>query len=168
MRDRFLASVHAAVLGAWLGAAAITAFAVAPAAFEALPTRAAAGTFVGGILRAVYGGALVAAGIGIAVPALRGGKWTRVRTSMGVVLALTATASIAIAARIASMRDALGPIDALPADDPGRRAFGALHGVSILVLFAGMIAALAAIALEAAAGYATSASSSSGSGNRQE
>lgn len=164
MRERFLATAHAAVIGAWLGAAAITAFAVAPAAFEALPTRAAAGTFVGGILRAVYAGALVAGGVAIAVPVLRGGRWVRLRSVLGGTLAVAAVASIALAARIASMRDSLGPVDALPPDDPGRRAFGALHGVSILVLFAGMIAALAALALE---GYATSASSSSESGNRQ-
>ena len=148
MRDRLLTSVHTTLLAAWLGMAGIVAFAVAPAAFQALPTRSAAGSFVGGILRAVYVAALVA-GIGSAVVVrLRRGKRATVRTALAAALAITGGTSLGLAMKIASLREALGPIDALPADDPGRRMFGALHGVSVLVLFAGMLAALAAIALE--------------------
>jgi hypothetical protein len=49
------------------------------------------------------------------------------------------------------MRAAMGPIDAVPPDDPRRKAFGALHGISMLILLIGMIAAAASIALEATA-----------------
>ena len=65
-------------------------------------------------------------------------------------MAAGGAAGLAMAAKLASLRSSLGPIDALPPDDPGRRTFGALHGISIVVLLAGMLAALAAIALEAA------------------
>lgn len=150
MSDRILTAVFAALLGAWLGAAAITAFAVAPAAFEALPSRSSAGTFVGGILRAVYAGGLVAGIAGGVIIGKRGGKKRTLRVALTGTVAAAAGASLAIAAKIAAMRASLGPIDALPPDDPGRRTFGALHGISVVVLLAAMLAALAAIALEAA------------------
>jgi len=143
-------TVHAALLTLWLGSAAIVAFAVAPASFEALPTRSAAGTFVGGILRVVYAGGLIA-GIGAAaVVGQRRGKRRVLRSLlvMGVAGAGAGAGGFAMAAKIASLRESLGPIDALPPDDPGRRLFGALHGISVIVLLAGMLAALAAIVLE--------------------
>lgn len=150
MSDRILTVAFAALLGAWLGVAAITAFVVAPAAFEALPTRSAAGTFVGGILRVVYAGGLVA-GIGGAVIALRrGGRRRALRALLSGAVAAASAASFGIAAKIAALRESLGPMDAVPADDPGRRAFGALHGVSIIVLFVAMLAALGALVLETA------------------
>lgn len=149
MRDRWLSTLHATLLAAWLGAAAIVAFAVAPASFEALPTRSAAGTFVGGILRVVYIGGLVAGIGGAIVIGKRRGKRRALRTTLVAVVALGGAAGLAMAAKIASLRASLGPIDALPPDDPGRRTFGALHGISVVVLLAGMLAALAAIALEA-------------------
>lgn len=150
MRDRLLATLHATLLGAWLGAAGIVAFGVAPAAFEALPTRSAAGTFVGGVLRIVYAGAVIAGIVGAAVVGRRRGKRQPLRLALAGVIAVGGAAGLAMAAKIASLRAELGPIDALPPDDPGRRTFGALHGISVVVLLVGMVAALAAIALEAA------------------
>ena len=150
MRDRLLTTTHATLLAAWLGAAAVVAFAVAPAAFDTLPTRSAAGTFVGGLLRTVYVGAVIA-GIGAAaVVGRRRGRRRSIRLALAATVAAGGAAGLAMAAKIASLRSSLGPIDALPPDDPGRRTFGALHGISIVVLLAGMLAALAAIALEAA------------------
>lgn len=141
-------TVHAALLTLWLGSAAIVAFAVAPASFEALPTRSAAGTFVGGILRVVYAGGLIA-GIGAAaVVGQRRGKRRVLRSLLVMGVAGAGAGGFAMAAKIASLRESLGPIDALPPDDPGRRLFGALHGISVIVLLAGMLAALAAIVLE--------------------
>lgn len=149
MRDRLLATAHSTLLGLWLGAAAIVAFAVAPAAFEALPSRSAAGTFVGVLLRVVYVGALVAGvGAGVVVVKRRGRRYA-LRVALAGFVAAGGAAGLAMAAKIASLRVALGPIDALPEDDPGRRTFGALHGISIVVLLAGMLAALVAIVLEA-------------------
>lgn len=150
MSDRILTALFTALLGAWLGAAAITAFAVAPAAFEALPSRSNAGTFVGGILRVVYAGGLIAGVAGGVIIGKRGGKRRALRVALAVTVAAAAAASLGLAAKIAAMRASLGPIDALPIDDPGRRTFGALHGISVAVLLAAMLAALAAIALESA------------------
>ena len=145
----------------WLGAALLTAFSVAPASFAALPTRAEAGTFVGGILRVVYVGGLIAGIAGAWIASARGGARRPVRIALPAAVALASTASFGIAAKIGAMRDALGPMDALPPDDPQRRTFGMLHGISVLVLFVAMLAALAAIVLET---YAASISSRSPSG----
>ena len=161
MKDRVLGTVHAALLGGWLGAAAVVSFAVAPAAFEALPTRTEAGTFVGHLLRVVYAGAVIAGGVALAMSALRGGRLRAARLALPGFVAAAGAASFGIAARIAALRESLGPMDALALDDPGRRSFGVLHGVSIVVLLAAMLAAAAAIALET---YAASVSSSSASG----
>lgn len=132
----------------WLGAALLAAFSVAPAAFAALPTRAEAGSFVGGILRFVYAGGIVASVAALLVTGSRGGSRRNVRLGLAAIVALASAGSFAIAAKIGAMRAALGPIDALPPDDPQRRTFGMLHGVSVLVLFVAMVAALLAIALE--------------------
>jgi len=55
-----------------------------------------------------------------------------------------------IAARMRALRAAMVlPIDQIAADDPRRRAFGALHGYSVNVLGLAMIAALVALVLMA-------------------
>jgi hypothetical protein len=48
-----------------------------------------------------------------------------------------------IGPRIETLRADIGPsLDALPVDDPRRAAFGRLHGVSVLALGAGVLAAV--------------------------
>lgn len=147
-------------LGVWLGAALLTAFVVAPHAFASFATRAQAGEFVGGILLAVYLGALAAGLIGLGAAVMEGPR-RRARGALSGAVIVTAIASLLIRAKLAAMRAALGPIDALDPADAGRRAFGAWHGVSMLVLLAGMIAALAAVLAAYESG------TSSVSGNRQ-
>ena len=127
----------------------ITGFVVAPHAFASLATRAQAGDFVGGILRVIDGAALAAGSIAIGVAVLRGGRFLRTRVGLGVGLMTVGAASFALAVKLAAMRLAMGPIDQLGIDDPGRKTFGVLHGVSMLILLAGMLTAAASLALEA-------------------
>jgi hypothetical protein len=146
---RFLQTL---LVGGWLGAALIVGFVVAPHAFAVFPTRVAAGDFVGGILR-ILDGAAIAAGLTAAGGSvLRPGRFGRVRAGLGWTLAVVGVASLGMDAQLAMIRASLGPIDALPADDPGRRHFGMLHGLSMLILLIGMMAATASLALDAAAG----------------
>lgn len=152
---------HAVAVGGWLGAAALAGFVVAPAAFETLPSRAAAGSFVGGILGPVNLWCVLAGAVACAAVAMRGSRFTKGRWAAAVLLLAAGIASVVLRAKIGAMREALGPIDALAADDPGRRAFGALHGVSMIVMLVGLLAAAASLFLEAAA-QPTSRSSASG------
>ena len=136
------------VVGGWLGAAGLAGFVVAPAAFAALPTRAAAGTFVGGILGPVNVWCVLAGLVALGTVAVRGGRLRSSRWAAAGVLLAAGVASVVLRAKIGAMREALGPIDALAADDPGRRAFGALHGISMVVMLVGLIAAAGASFLE--------------------
>lgn len=140
----------AAVLAVWLGAALLTAAVVAPAAFAVLPTRA--GALVGRVLPVVFVGGLVA---GAAAAALggSGGAFGRGRLALAVATAvLCAVAQFGVAPRIHALRAEMGPnIEALATSDPRRRAFGQLHGVSVLLMGAAGLAAGGALVLAALA-----------------
>src|SRR3954462_1514598 len=142
MRPAVLRAVHTIAAGGWLGAAAITGFVVAPHSFTAFPTRVAAGEFVGGVLHFIDAFAILAGGIVVIVAVLEGGRFGRVRTGLGLALAAVGIASLGLARHIATLRASLGPIDALPPDSPGRKHFGMMHGVSVLIFLAGMLVAL--------------------------
>ena len=145
--------VSALLLAAWLGAAMITAAAVAPAAFAVLPTRALAGALVGRVLPPLFvAGVLVGVGAAMlqttALPPFR-----TARVALPLVVALTcAAAQFGVAPRIATLRAEMGPsIEALPTDDPRRAQFGRLHGLSVAIMGVGMLAAGAALVLTALA-----------------
>jgi Domain of unknown function (DUF4149) len=146
---RFL---QTALVGGWLGAALIVGFVVAPHAFAAFPTRVQAGDFVGGILRVVDGVAIAAGLFAAGGSVMRPGRFGRLRVGSGWALAIVGVASLGMDEKLAQIRASLGPIDALAADDPGRRHFGMLHGISMLILLVGMLSAGASLALDAAAG----------------
>jgi hypothetical protein len=87
--------------------------------------------------------------VGVAVTAL---TWTlpaRVwRTGAALALvAACAAAQLVIAPRIARVREAAGAMEALDPSDPRRQAFGRLHGLSVMWMGAGGLAALLALIL---------------------
>ena len=136
-----------ALLGAWVGGALLTAAVVAPAAFAVLPTRALAGALVGRVLPVVFLSGLV---VGAAAAALGGRALPhgRVRVGAGIAMALScAAAQFLVAPRIQRLREQIGPVlEAVAPDDPRRLAFGRLHGVSVLLLGIGLVAAGVALA----------------------
>lgn len=138
------------VLALWLGAAIFVATVVAPAAFASLPSRALAGAVIGRVLPALfYAG--ICAGIAVALLDWRAVDAIRVtgRASAGLVLAAAcAVAQFIIGARIATVRASIGgSLDALPADDARRVAFGRLHGFSVLWLGVATMSAFVALVL---------------------
>jgi hypothetical protein len=136
----------ALLLAVWLGGATLVATTVAPAAFAVLPTRALAGALVGRVLPVVFWSGMLV-GFVAAVLAWRDGATARVVASLGT-LAACAVAQLVIGPRIARLREAIGPsIEALATTDPQRLAFGRLHGISVLCMGVGMIAAAVAIVL---------------------
>ena len=143
----------AALLAAWIGAAALVAAVVAPAAFAVLPTRALAGALVGRVLPVVFVAGLVA---GVAAAALgwsANASFGRARLILPLLAAaLCAAAQFGVGPRIQRVRAQIGPsVEALPPADPLRREFGRLHGVSVALMGAGMLAAGAALVLTAVA-----------------
>jgi hypothetical protein len=136
-----------ALLCAWIGAAALIAAVVAPAAFAVLPSRTLAGALVGRVLPVVFWSGVL---VGLASAALTWSLPHRTgRTAAAVVVALAcAVAQLLVSPRIERIRAAVdGPLDALAAGDARRIAFGRLHGVSVGLLGLAALAALAAAIL---------------------
>jgi hypothetical protein len=135
-------------LALWLGAAALLAAAVAPAAFAVLPSRALAGDVVGRVLPVVFWSGML---VGVVVAGLewRSASPSRARLTSGALVALACAAShLYFGSRIARLRAEIGgPVDALAPGDPQRALFGRLHGLSVLGLGLAMLAAGVALAL---------------------
>jgi len=139
----------AAILALWIGAAALAAAVVAPAAFAVLPTRALAGALVGRVLPVIFVSGAVA-GVLVALLAWNAGEpFARVRASLGAATAIAClVAQFVITPRIERLRADMGPsIEALAPTDPRRAEFGKLHGISVAFMGVGMLAAGAALVL---------------------
>lgn len=136
-----------ALLCAWIGAAALVAAVVAPAAFAVLPTRTLAGALVGRVLPVLFWSGVL---IGCATAALTWSFPQRAPRTVAVVVAALACAiaQLVVSPRIERIRAAVGgPIDGLAMGDERRIAFGRLHGVSVGLLGLAALAALAAAIL---------------------
>lgn len=144
------------LLAAWLGAALLFAAVVAPAAFAVLPTRTLAGAIVGRVLPVLFVSGIavgvvtvVAARLGAA--GAGGGRFPALCAVLGaVVIAACLAAQFVVAPRIAAVRAQIGPsVEALPAADERRAAFGRLHALSVAALGVAMLAGGAALVLGA-------------------
>ncbi len=141
-----VAVAELALVALWLGAAAIFATVVAPAAFAVLPSRSLAGALVGRVLPVIfYAGMLLGVAL-VLLEGLAGAGWLGARSlAGGVVLGACAVAQLAVGARIERVRAAIpGAIEALAPDDPRRVAFGRLHAFSVAWLGLAIVAALVA------------------------
>lgn len=130
----------------WLGAALLAVAVVAPAAFAVLPTRAMAGTMVGGVLPTVFIGAACTPVLALSIYApARRVALAVVPTVVAVVAA--GLALLVVDPRIAALREvAVIPIDQLAPADPRRALFGVLHAVSVALLGVAMLANAALLA----------------------
>jgi hypothetical protein len=91
--------------------------------------------------------------IAIALPViLLALEWRRARALMVVVLfagIVFGATQIAVDLRIRAIREtAAVPVSSLPRTDPIRRRFGMLHGISMLLLLAEIVAAGVAVATD--------------------
>lgn len=150
--------VELVVVALWLGAAALFALVVAPAAFAALPSRSLAGALVGRVLPAIFYAGMALGALVVVIEGAWGRGWLGGRSLAGAaVLAACVVGQLVIGARIERLRAAIpGAIDALAPDDPRRAAFGRLHGFSVAWLG---VAILAALVVGVLAGRALSARS---------
>jgi uncharacterized membrane protein len=133
------------LLAAWLGASLLVAAVVAPAAFAVLPTRTLAGALVGRVLPVIFWSGMA---LGVVVAALGGRMGIgRFGFASAIVLALaSASAQLIVSPRIEALRASIGgAVDALDVTDPRRMAFGRMHGISVLLMGVGMIAAAVAL-----------------------
>lgn len=136
------------LIGIWLGAALFFSFAVAPSAFAVLPSRELAGSIVNRTLMIVNLSGFVIGLILLASSFAARNLISRIKLwlEQGLLLLLTAACAFGhfvIAARLHSLREQVGqPIDEVALDDPLRVAFNDLHGYSVTILSAAMLAAV--------------------------
>ena len=138
-----LALLSICVLAAWLGAAVFVAAVVTPAAFAVLPTRALAGAVVGRALPVLFTlGLLVGAAVAFMNHAVRAGRSVTVSST---TLIIASASALLVALRLRASTAAIGPMDALDPADPRRVAFGRMHGLSVLLMGIGLLAACVAL-----------------------
>jgi len=130
----FLRYLMVLSLVVWLGGLIFFAFAVAPAAFAVLPTRHLAGNVVGRTLGALHWMGIIAGVIFLASSFLysyvsRGTAHTFAARNILIVLmlVLTLVSQFGIIPRMDTLRASLGEIDSVPANNPARMQFDALH-----------------------------------------
>lgn len=145
---QFVANGRTFIIGLWLGAALFFSFAVAPGAFAVLPSRELAGSLVNRTLAIINLSGIVVGLILLASSYAAKQNVNRVRLwiEQGLLLLLTAACAFGqfvIAARLHNLREQIGrPIDEVSLDDPLRLAFNDLHGYSVTILSAAMLAAV--------------------------
>jgi uncharacterized membrane protein len=140
----------------WVGGGAVISFIVAPTLFERAGSRKLAGEMVGGILKRFDRYVFVAGPIAIFAILLERAATVGAARTLTLKLALvTAMLGLALYSRLVvspelrQLRERLGDgVDVLPREDPGRRAFGRLHGLSVLCLLGEILFGAFALALE--------------------
>lgn len=148
--------LRSVLLSLWLGAALFFSFAVAPSVFAVLRSfqlanaNEIAGSIVTRTLAVINVGGFIVGMIALLITLLAKRR-TRALSFLLQVLSLlvlagtTAVGQWIIAARMRGLRAAMVTIDLVSPDDPRRVAFTQLHGYSVALLSAAMIAALVAI-----------------------
>jgi hypothetical protein len=146
---RSLRILRRLIFALWIGGGVFFAAIAAPAAFRNAPNSAVAADFVGAMLDRWHYIAVVAP------LALLLFEWYARRLAHGAMVILLAIAAVAGAAqagvdlRVRSIRAGSPvPISELARNHPVRRQFGALHGVSTLLLLLQLIAAIAALSVD--------------------
>lgn len=130
----------------WLGSGLFLIAVAAPAAFRVAPNSTIAADLVGAMLVRWHYIALGAPLLLLFLDWRRGRVAVLLIVFIGIVLA---SAEVATDLRIRSIRASSPvPIGELSREDPVRRQFGRLHGVSMLLLLMQMIAAGAALAVD--------------------
>lgn len=141
------------LMALWLGGAAFFSFVVAPSAFAVLPARELAGALVTRTIAVVnIGGFVISLCLLATVLAGKDGRGRRARAaeavSLAVIAATTALGHWIVSARMLALRAAMArPIDQVAENDPLRVAFNGLHGYSVGLMGAAMLAGVVALLL---------------------
>jgi hypothetical protein len=149
---RVLADARLLLVALWLGGAVFFSFVVAPSAFAVLPTHELAGALVTRTIAVVNVGGFVIGLLLLAtafvgrVGVARRRAWLVEIASLAVVAIACGVGQWIVSARMLALRGAMGqPIDRVALDDPARVAFNDLHGYSVALMCAAMIAGVVAL-----------------------
>jgi hypothetical protein len=143
-------------LTAWVGGIIFLAFVEAPTAFHMLPSRHMAGSLVGHSLGTLHWMGLFAGvvflGSSMLFSSLTTGSaqpFAARHVLICLMLLLTVVSQFGISPKMATLRAQFGDIDTVPATDPGRLQFDALHVWSVRLEVVVLLLGLAAVYLTA-------------------
>jgi hypothetical protein len=139
-------------LTVWIGGIIFLSFVEAPTAFGVLPSRHMAGTVVGhslGVLHwmGLFSG-IIFLGCSMLLSSLTAGSAHPLAARhilICLMLLLTVVSQFGISPKMSALRAQLGDIDTVPATDPGRVQFDALHVWSVRLEVAVLLMGLAAL-----------------------
>ena len=125
-------------LTVWIGGIIFLSFVEAPTAFHVLPSRHMAGTVVGHSLGILHWMGLFSGVVFLGSSMLLSSLTTGTAKPMAVrhilivlMLLLTIVSQFGISPKMTTLRAQFGDIDTVPATDPGRMQFDALHVWSV-------------------------------------
>lgn len=153
--EQLVAFIEALLLTVWLSAMIFFSFAIAPTVFAVLPTRELAGQVVSNLIGKLELIGLICGPLLLllqlfAWPKREAEAKTRVvRAILLIVMTLLVAASrFWVSAKMHALRAQIGgPIDDIPVTDALRVEFNALHGVSVSLMGATLLAGIVVIFL---------------------
>lgn len=151
--EQLVASVEALMLTVWLGGMIFFSLAVAPAVFTVLPTRELAGQVVNSLIGKLELIGLVCGPLLLLLQLFAWPKRAAEAKSrvlriilLGLMTLLVMASRFWVSAKIHALRMQIGgPIDNIPVTDPLRVEFNALHGVSVSLMGATLLAGIVVI-----------------------
>jgi len=147
----FLRTLEFLSLGLWLGSDVFLSFVVAPGAFHVLATRDQAGVMVGFALTRMHIGGIICGVIFLLARFARTRSFSNLVTPAAlfvlVMIAATLISQFTVSVKMAALRTQMGSIQAASANNPLLAEFSRLHGVSVSLESAVLLAGIAAMFL---------------------
>jgi len=140
-------AIYRLALALWVGGMSVFTFVVTPVIFRT-QTRDSAGKIVGALFPVYFRFCLVVTAAALVARAASGRAFTGARQLAGTALVVFCLAIVSyhtfgLAPRMATVRETVVSLEAAPKEDPARREFSRLHGISmtlnLVVILAGAI-----------------------------
>ena len=133
--NQIATSVYRLAISLWLGGMVLFTFIVTPTLF-ATQAREAAGRSVGAIMPLYFRYGLILTGIAFLVRIVSREAWPGARRLIGTFLlvaavVLTAFQYFGLEPRMSAIKRTVASFDTTPIEDPARKEFSRLHGISM-------------------------------------
>lgn len=143
-------ALYRLAIALWVGGMSVFSFVVTPVIFRT-QTREVAGKIVGAMFPFYFRFCLIVAVVALTARAASGAAFSGGRQLAGTALIVLSVAILAyhtfgLAPRMAAVREAIHARETVPEEDPARREFARLHGVSMTLNLA-VVAAGAVLVL---------------------
>lgn len=147
--NSILRTIEFLALGLWLGSDVFLSFVVAPGAFGVLASRDQAGAIVGYTLTRMHLGGIALGGLYLLIRLARTQSFASFAKPAAVcvelMILLTVISQFTVSAKMAALRVQMGSIQATPEGNPLLAQFAKLHGISVALESAVLVAGFAAM-----------------------